>query len=57
MGYGVVAESGNSLVALDYGCLTTTPDRPLAERLRFLYEGLLGLIARHQPTEVAVRVL
>lgn len=57
MGYGVVAESGGNLTALDYGCLTTTSDRPLAERLRVLYEGLVGLIARHQPTEVAVEEL
>ncbi len=57
MGYGVVAESGNALLALDYGCLTTTSDRPLAERLKVLYEGLIGLIARHQPTEVAVEEL
>jgi crossover junction endodeoxyribonuclease RuvC len=57
MGYGVVAESADGLAALDYGCLTTTSDRPLSERLRCLYEGLVGLIARHQPTEVAVEEL
>jgi crossover junction endodeoxyribonuclease RuvC len=57
MGYGVVSESGTGLAAVDYGTLTTTSDRPLAERLRSLYEGLVELIGRHHPTEVAVEQL
>ena len=57
MGYGVVAESAAGLAALDYGALTTTSDRPLSERLRSLYEGLIELIGRYSPTEVAVEEL
>ena len=57
MGYGVVAESAAGLTALDYGALTTTSDRPLSERLRSLYEGLVELIGRYSPTEVAVEEL
>jgi crossover junction endodeoxyribonuclease RuvC len=57
MGYGLVVESARGLSALDYGALTTTADRPLAERLRLLYDGLVGLIGRYRPNEVAVEEL
>lgn len=58
MGYGLVAQSTTGeLTAVDYGVLTTTPDRPLAERLRVIYAGLTSLIDQYQPGEVAVEQL
>lgn len=54
MGYGVVESLGEELRVIDYGVLSPPPNKPISERLRFLYRGLLYLIAKYKPTEVAV---
>ena len=54
MGYGVVDAEESELSLVDCGTLTTAPNTPLAQRLHTLYLGLLALITRHQPSEVAI---
>ena len=54
MGYGVVDRSGGRLRAVDYGCITTTADQPLPERLQHLHEHVAELIETHRPDIVAV---
>ena len=54
MGYGVVEEQEDELSLMDYGALTTSPKTPLPQRLHTLYVGLLNLIARYQPSEIAI---
>ena len=54
MGYGVVEEQEDELSLMDYGALTTSPKTPLPQRLHTLYLGLLNLIARYQPSEIAI---
>jgi crossover junction endodeoxyribonuclease RuvC len=53
-GYGLVAHSGNTLEAVEYGCFTVDPRLPLPERLATLFGCLQEVIARHSPSEVAV---
>jgi crossover junction endodeoxyribonuclease RuvC len=57
MGYGVVARSGSQLTMLEYGVLTTPSGLPLYKRLQDLYSGLLEVIERFHPQEVAVEEL
>ena len=57
MGYGVVDRSGGRLRAVDYGCITTSADAPLPERLQHLYEHVVELIETHRPDLVAVERL
>ena len=57
MGYGVVDRSGGRLRAVDYGCITTSADTPLPERLQHLYEHVVELIETHRPDLVAVERL
>lgn len=57
MGYGVVDRTGGRLRAIDYGCITTTPDQALPERLRILHEHVAELIETHRPDVVAVERL
>ena len=57
MGYGVVDRTGGRLRAIDYGCITTTPDQTLPERLRVLHEHVAELIETHRPDVVAVERL
>jgi crossover junction endodeoxyribonuclease RuvC len=53
-GYGIVSREGSRLTSIDYGCLETIADRPLAARLLLIHEAVDDLIATHRPAAVAV---
>jgi crossover junction endodeoxyribonuclease RuvC len=57
LGYGVVRRQGSQLMMLDYGCLETIADRPLAQRLLLIHEGIADLIETHRPDAVGVERL
>ncbi len=57
MGYGIVERNGSSLRAIDFGCLTTSPDLPLPERLRAIHATVAELIETHEPDFLAVERL
>jgi crossover junction endodeoxyribonuclease RuvC len=57
LGYGIVERRGSSLRAVDYGCLTTSPDAPLADRLHHIHALVAELIETHTPDIVAVERL
>jgi crossover junction endodeoxyribonuclease RuvC len=57
LGYGIVERTGSKLRAIDYGCLTTSPDLPLAERLLAIHDFVADLISLHDPELVAVERL
>jgi crossover junction endodeoxyribonuclease RuvC len=57
LGYGVVERSRGGLRAVDYGCIVTTPDSPLPERLLTIHEALTELIETHRPDLVGVERL
>ncbi len=56
-GYGIVERDGGALRAVDHGCLTTSPERSLGERLLAIAGLLDDLIARHAPDVLAVERL
>jgi crossover junction endodeoxyribonuclease RuvC len=56
-GYGLVSREGSALRLVDYGCLETIDDRPLAARLLLIHDGLSELIATHRPEAVGVERL
>jgi len=53
-GYGVVRKYGSDLAATAGGVVTTDPDLPIHERLRFLYTELRALVAETRPDAVVV---
>jgi crossover junction endodeoxyribonuclease RuvC len=53
LGYGIVERNG-SLRAVDHGCLVTSPDRPLPDRLAAIHALVEELIELHRPDVVAV---
>ncbi len=57
MGYGIVERTGGSLRAVDYGCVTTSPDLPLGERLLHIHNELTELIETHSPDLIGVERL
>jgi crossover junction endodeoxyribonuclease RuvC len=56
-GYGLVSREGSALRMIDYGCLETIDDRPLAARLLLIHDGLTDLIETHRPEAVGVERL
>jgi crossover junction endodeoxyribonuclease RuvC len=52
-GWGVIDVDGNSLRHVAHGVVKVPADRPLAERLNDLFEGIAAVIAA-QPVEAAV---
>ena len=57
LGYGIVERTTARLREIDHGCLVTTPDVPLPERLAVIHGCVADLIALHRPDLVAVERL
>ena len=56
-GWGVVAQRGSRLSCVAYGCVSTSKDRPLAQRLRKIHEQMAAVIARFEPTCVGIETV
>jgi crossover junction endodeoxyribonuclease RuvC len=54
LGYGIVDRTAGALRAVDHGCLVTSPDLSLSERLLSIHRVVADLIATHAPAVVAV---
>ena len=57
LGYGVVERTGSHLRAVDFGCVTTSPDASLPERLLRIHEAIIEVIETHKPDVVGVERL
>ncbi len=49
LGYGIIERTGSRLREVDHGCLVTSPDLPLPERLLAIHGLVDDLIALHKP--------
>jgi crossover junction endodeoxyribonuclease RuvC len=57
LGYGIVDRTGGRLREIDHGCLITSADLPLPERLLAIHALVDDLLALHQPDLLAVERL
>ncbi len=57
LGYGIVESAAGRVREVDHGCLETTPDVSLPERLLAIHALVDDLIVSHQPDVVAVERL
>ena len=57
VGYGAVMQSGIELRALNYGCITTTPDMRFTDRLLVIYDSLQEQINLCSPDLISVERL
>jgi len=57
MGWGIIDRTGGTLRLIDVGCLQTSPDLGLPDRLLAIHRFLGELIERHDPSVVAVERL
>ncbi len=53
-GYGIVEQVGNRLVHIDNGAIFTDAAADFPGRLKKIFDGLLEVIAKYQPGQVAV---
>ncbi|RUR12371.1 crossover junction endodeoxyribonuclease RuvC [Legionella sp. km772] len=53
-GYGIIKEYNRKLEYIDSGCIRTTPDEGLSERLLQIYDGVCHLMDKYSPGEVAI---
>lgn len=56
-GWGVVRQQGSRFSCLAYGCVTTTTDVPLAQRLAKIHEQIGAVIERYTPTCVGIETV
>ena len=57
VGYGIVEAAKGRLRAIDHGCLTTSADDTLPDRLLAIHALLDGLLALHRPAIIGVERL
>ena len=57
LGYGIIERNGGRLRAIDHGCLETSPDLALPERLVLIHRLASDLIELHSPDLVGVERL
>ena len=53
-GYGVVARRERRLSLLECGVVRTRPPRPLADRIRHIFEAMQAIIGRFEPSVLSV---
>jgi crossover junction endodeoxyribonuclease RuvC len=54
VGFGFIDKTGNKLVPVQYGCITTEANTPQPDRLLQVYDSCCSLIDKYKPDAVAV---
>ena len=57
LGYGLIEQEPGRLRAVDFGCLTTSADLPLGDRLAAIHACVVNLIQQHRPVLIGVERL
>lgn len=57
LGYGIIERTGTRLRAIDFGCLETSPEQSLPDRLKAVHSLVSDLIELHRPDIVGVERL
>jgi crossover junction endodeoxyribonuclease RuvC len=53
-GWGIIDVDGNRLIHVANGVIDPPATAPMAERLKFIFDGLNGVLAGHEPSQAAV---
>jgi crossover junction endodeoxyribonuclease RuvC len=57
LGYGLIEQEPGRLRAVDFGCVTTSADLPLGDRLAAIHACVVNLIEQHRPVLIGVERL
>ncbi len=53
-GYGLIKESNRKIEYIDSGCIRTSPNGDLSQKLLQIYDGICHLMDEYSPSEVAI---
>jgi crossover junction endodeoxyribonuclease RuvC len=53
-GYGLIKQIGQKIEYVDSGCIRTSPDAALSQKLLQIYDGICCLMDKYFPQEVAI---
>lgn len=53
-GYGLIREVNQTMEYIDSGCIRTSPDMELSQKLLQIYDGVCQLMDSYSPSEVAI---
>lgn len=53
-GYGLIKETNRTIEYIDSGCIRTSVDGELSQKLLQIYDGICQLMDHYSPTEVAI---
>lgn len=53
-GYGLIRQIGQKIEYLDSGCIRTSPEGELSQKLLQIYDGICQLMDHYSPEEVAI---
>jgi len=56
-GYGLIKYDGSRFSMIDCGCIRTSPESPLSERLQIIYRELTDVIRQYKPEQFAIEEL
>ncbi len=56
-GWGLIRQDGPKMTCLAYGCVSTSGNAPLEQRLKKIYEQISAVIDRFQPTCVGIETV
>ncbi|MEK7111433.1 MAG: crossover junction endodeoxyribonuclease RuvC [Patescibacteria group bacterium] len=57
MGWGLVNKTGAKFSLIDYGCLETSPETGLSDRLELIFDGVFKIIKKYKPDLAGVETL
>ena len=55
-GYGIIEQTNQTLLPIDYGCIRPPISYKLSDRYLIIYEAIEQLIDKHQPSVIAVEM-
>ncbi|MBS0615371.1 MAG: crossover junction endodeoxyribonuclease RuvC [Verrucomicrobia bacterium] len=53
-GYGIIEQTDQGLVVVDFGCIRPPPKLPLPQRYLVIFNGISHLIEKHAPSALSV---
>ncbi len=53
-GYGLIEIKGSRIIAVEYGSLKADKNQDFPQRLKFIHSGIMEIILRHQPDQMAI---
>ncbi len=56
-GWGIVRQTGGHLACLAYGCISTSPNTDLSQRLRKIYDQMALIVQRYEPNCLGIETV